>query len=210
MQSPQDNSKVLLDEQSALWGGVVVTVLVGLPAALFAIGTFVSLVDDIIWVAIATWLVWMMIQFWISEAYKGGLTGSEIVRAALWPYDMYKTIRAGVRKQAGKPFAGTSSDPNSGNKLLKEEQALWAGIIVSVITVILLIAGIVSAITVIGGLIWLAVLVYVVGLFIQYWVSNAYTEGLTVNELMLAVAWPVATFKTIKEGVKARREAGQA
>lgn len=201
--SQPDNSKTILDEQTALIGGIIATAIFGVPAALFAIGKFVSIIDDLVWVAIAIWATWMMIQFWFSEAYKGGLSVKEIVKAAIWPYDMYLTIRAGVRKQEGKPV---SPDSDTTKKVLNEEQALWGGIIVSCITLIVLITSIVSAVAVVGGMIVIAIAGYVVGLFIQYWVSKAYTDGLTVNELLQAVAWPIATYKTIKAGVKARRQ----
>lgn len=206
--SPQsgqpDDSKTLINEQTAFVGGVIATLVIGLPAALGAISQVINLLDDLILLAIATWLVWMMIQFWVSEAHKGGLTTNEIIKATLWPYDMFQTIKAGVRKQTGQTV--WKKDDTS-KKLLDEEQALWAGIIVSVVALVLLIGGIASAIAVIGGVIWLAFLGYIVGMFIQFWVSKAYTEGLTVNEVWLAVLWPVATFKTIKAGVEAKREA---
>lgn len=192
----------VVDEQIALWGGVAATVVLGLPAAWLAISGALNLGGKLFWVAFAGYFIGMVVQFWAAKSYKDGLTVNELIKAVAWPVDTFQTIRAAVRKEQGKPV---NVPVDNSNTLLNETFALFAGVGVTVLVILFFLPLAVHAVLgAIGAVIWLAIWAYVVGLFVQYWTSQAYRDGLTKSEIVTTLVWPVDSVRTIRAGVRAR------
>jgi hypothetical protein len=203
-QGRNNPADAIVPQDVALWGGVLLTVLVGLPLALFGIAQVLDLIGELVWFALGAYSVGAIVQYWTSKAYVDGLTTGEVVKAVLWPVDMFQTIRAGVSNQQ-PTNTNTPGSNNPNDALVSEQVALWGGVLLTVLVGLpLAIFGIFSILGIIGSLVWLAVAVYLVGLIVQYWVSKAYLDGLTTGEVLATLAWPVATIQSIRAGVKAR------
>jgi hypothetical protein len=194
----------LVDEKTALWGGIAATILLGLPALLIAISGALNLGGKLFWVIFSGYFIGLAVQYWTAKSYKNGLTVNETIKAVLWPVDTYQTIRAAVRKEQGKTVTVPVDDSKT---LLSETWALVAGVGVGILALVFVPLAVSSLLGAIGAVIWFAVWAYVVGVFVQFWTSQAYRDGLTRNELLLAALWPVDTFKTVRAGVKARLNA---
>ncbi len=94
--SSQDTSHTLIEEKPALYGGIIATVFVGFPVMISAIASVLDITGELIWLAMAVYLIGFVVNFWVSMSYKNGLTVGEIILNALWPIDIIKKIRAGV------------------------------------------------------------------------------------------------------------------
>ena len=192
----------VVTEQVALWGGVGATVILGLPALWLAVTGALNLGGKLFWVALSGYFIGMVVQYWTAKSYKDGLTVNELLKALAWPIDTFQTIRAAVRKEQGKTVVAPVDNSNT---LLSETWALIAGIGVTVLVVLVFLPIAVNAVLgAIGAVIWLAIWAYVVGLFVQYWTSQAYRDGLTKAEVISTLVWPIDSIKTIRAGVKAR------
>lgn len=204
--SHEDNSKTLIDEKTALYGGIAVSVIVGLPLAIYSISQLIATAGRLVLFFVAAYVAALVIQFWVSKSYKNGLTIKEIVYAVAWPLDVIRSIRLGMQAMRSN-IPGQAPNPHiaddKGEKVLSEKVALIAGIALTIAVFPLMLAGVTTALTVIGSLIWLGVLVYLLGALVQFWVAQSYKDGLTVNEVLLSVLWPVDMIKTIRAGVKA-------
>jgi hypothetical protein len=203
-QGRNNPADAVVPQDVALWGGVAATVLVGLPLAIFGIFQVLDLIGELVWFALGAYSVGAIVQYWTAQSWRDGLTGGELFKAAVWPWDMLQTIRAGVSNQP-QTNANAPGSNNPNDALVSEQVALWGGVLLTLLVGLpLAIFGIFSILGIIGSLVWLAVAVYLVGLIVQYWVSKAYLDGLTTGEVIATLVWPVATFQSIRAGVKAR------
>jgi hypothetical protein len=199
----------VVPEEVALYGGIGATLVVGVPLALIGIAQVLDVIGGLVWLLVAGYVVGLMVQYWTAKSYRDGLTAGELMAALVWPVDMLRTIRAGVKSQSAQPNAAAGHN-NPADALIPEGLALWGGIGLTVFVGIPMVFwGIFSVLDLLGSLVWLAVVVYVVGLMVQYWISQAYRDGLTKGEILETLVWPVATIKSIREGVKARLNAAK-
>lgn len=204
-QGHNNPNDALVSETVALWGGIVATLVIGLPLVLAGISQVLDLVGELVWFAIGVYSLGAIVQYWTAQSWRDGLTTGELLKAVLWPMDMFQTIRAGVTKKQPNTTNTVTGSNNPADAVVPEALALWGGIgVTAVVGLPLAIWGIFSVLGIIGSLVWLGVVVYIVGLFVQYWVSKAYIDGLTTGEVLTTLVWPVATIQSIRAGVKAR------
>lgn len=194
----------VVDEKTALFGGLAVSVF-AVFVALAAVKQVLDVIGQLIWLAIGLYILGMMVQYWTAQSYKDGLTKKEATMAVLWPVDTYATIRAGVHRQQGiSAFRGTHvpAQQDTSGQLVDEKTALWGGFAATVVIGLpLTLWGIGSVLSLTGSLIWLAILVYVVGFVVNFWVSSSYKNGLTTGEITLNALWPIDILKKIRAGV---------
>lgn len=92
-----DNGPKVITEGVAFAIGIVVSLaavvllFVGISAAW---GVFWS----VFWLLVITWVVGGIVQFWVAQSWRDGLTVKELTMAAIWPLGMASVIRAGVKK----------------------------------------------------------------------------------------------------------------
>ncbi len=199
----QDTSKKLLEQTPAVIVGALLTLVVGVPLAFYGIGQVLGVIGHLIWFLIAAYIVALVVQFWVAQSWKNGLTKKEITYAVLWPVDVIRSMRQGIRAAAGQvPGRNPHETDDNGPKVLAQDAALIVGIALTVIAVPLLFVGISTALSVIGSLIWLCIIAYLVGMFVQFWVAQSWRDGLTVKELTMAAIWPVGMISLIRAGVR--------
>lgn len=205
--SSQDGSKTVLQQTPAVIVGALLTLLVGVPLAFYGLGQVLDVIGHLIWFIIAAYVVALTIQFWVAQSWKNGMTSKEITYTVLWPLDVIRSIRQGLRAAAGQiPGRNPRDTDDIGKKVLSQQAALIVGIVATVIAIPLLFVGISTALTVIGSLIWLCIIAYLVGMFVQFWVAQSWRDGLTVKELTMAAIWPVGMLSLIRAGAKRFRQ----
>ena len=203
-QGRNNPADAVVPQDVALWGGVAVTVFIGLPLAIFGIFQVLDLIGELVWFAFGAYSVGAIVQYWTAQSWRDGLTGGELFKAVVWPWDMLQTIRAGVSNQQPTNSNAPGSN-NPADAVVPQDVALWGGVLLTLLVGLpLAIFGIFSILGIIGSLVWLAVPVYLVGLIVQYWTAQSWRDGLTGGELFKAIVWPVATFQSIRAGVRAR------
>jgi hypothetical protein len=185
----QDNSKVLVSNEYVALGIGVPASIIGFWAAWHALGQVFAVFGHLVVFLIAAYVALLAVQFWTAKPYLGGMTKKEIKLTLLWPYGAVRYLRQGVRaardQMPTSASYGTSTDP-----VVVSENSAWIyGMGVTILAAILLFAGIGAAISVLGHLLWLIVLLYIVGAVIQFWVAESWRNGLTFNEVMLSLLW---------------------
>jgi hypothetical protein len=202
--SHEDDSPTLVNQPIAVVIGVVAAILaLGVAgwAALEVVGVAFKLIPFVI----ALYLTFGLVQFWVSKAYRDGLTVNEIILAAAWPVDVYKKIRTGLKlREASSTTVNSTVTEDNSNTVLSTKLAVIVGVVASVL-VALFDAWVLSGIVGVAfQVIVLLAAIWIVGLVVHFWVSQAWKDGLTVKELLLAVLWPV---DILKIGIQAARNA---
>jgi hypothetical protein len=204
--SSQDDSRTLLGQTAAVLVGIAATVL-GLWLAYVGLGQLKNTIGHLIWLLISLYVIGVVAQFWVAQSYKNGMSGKEITYALLWPIDVVRSIRRGVKAAASNVpgRAGYASDDN-GPKVITEGVAFAIGIAATVLAAILFFVGIASALAVIWSAIWLLIIAWIVGGIVQFWVAASWRDGLTVKELTMAAIWPLGMASVIRAGVEKFRQ----
>ncbi len=198
----QTGKLVIESEIVAMVAGVVLTILAG-TAALASLGDLIRVAGQLAWVLVAAYVVAIAVQFWVSESWRNGMTVKEIILAIAWPIDVIRSLRLGLRAARGKMAMSQKVNDDTGEKVLGETAAKMFGMAVLVLATGLGFIGIVTAFSVLGSLIYLAIVVWAVGAIVQFWVAESWRDGLTTGEILLALAWPIDMYKTIRAGVRA-------
>lgn len=200
--SSDDDSTTLMGEKLAVVTGVVAT-LVGLGLGYIGLGKIQDTIGHLIWLLIALYVVGVVAQFWVAQSYKNGMTWKEITFALIWPLDVVRSLRRGVRAAAGQVpgRTGYMSDDN-GPKVISQGVAFAFGILATVAGVILLFVGLHAAWGVFWSVFWLLLIAWIIGGIVQFWVAQSWRDGLTVKELIRAAVWPFGMASVIRAGVK--------
>ena len=197
--SSEDGSRTLASQPVALWGGIAVTLLIGLPVGFGAVETTMHAIAHLVMFLIAAYVVAMTIQYWVSQAWKKGLTTKECLLALFWPADLVRHMVRGAKIQNCQTPANIS---HSGPKIVSEGGARIIGLLLIGASVVMLFVGIAHALAAVGALIWLCILLWVCGMFVQYWVSQAWRDGFTTRELFRAIIWPIGMGSLVRTGAK--------
>jgi hypothetical protein len=190
----------LLSEGRAKWFGYVLTGIVG--GTLIYVGTkqILAAIGHLTWFLIAAWTVAVAIQFWTASSWRDGLSTKELLLAFFWPYDVIRSIKLGLQATKGKVINRTRDD-QTGPKVLSQTGAIAFGVGVSALAVLLLIPGLMHALAAFSALMWSLAIIWILGAIVQFWVSEAWTDGLTRNEIIAAFLWPYPMFRIVRAGV---------
>lgn len=199
--SSEDDSRTLLNQPVAVIVGVVAT-LIGLWLTSVGFDKLKDTVGHLIWLIIAVYVVALAVQFWVAQSYKNGMTKKEIVFALLWPIDVVRSIRRGLRAAMSQVPGTNYQSDDEGKKVIDEQTSFIIGLAVSAVAAILLVVGIFQALAVIWSAFWLLVICWIIGAIVQFWVAQSWRDGLTVKELTMAAIWPLGMGAVIRAGVK--------
>lgn len=187
-----DTSDTLIPAPWALIVGIAVTALLGIPMLIWSVELLFSLLPKLIVFVIALSLAMTAVRFWCTKAYENGATVAELLLLVFWPVEM--ALRVWHRARHNE----NSTDMNDwfGNnaltaRALPRVAALAFGVVVTVVALALLVDGLWAAMSVIWAALLLACTVWVVGVVGYFWLSKAYEDGLTENELNASLRWPV-------------------
>jgi hypothetical protein len=183
--------------------GVGATVVAAIAVATVAFA-FIGLAFKLALVALVLYATFGVVQFWVSQAWRDGLTVNEIGLAAFWPKDVYNKIKEGekLRSAASTSVRSTVQNDDSAT-VLNATVAVIVGIVVSALVlgadwlVLQAVVGIVWQVLILVAVAW------AVGFVVHFWASRAWKDGLTRNEVLLAVAWPVDILRIGYQAAKA-------
>jgi hypothetical protein len=203
--SSEDNSRTLLPQTPAVLVGIAASG-VGVWLTSVGLGQLKNTIGHLFWLLIALYVVALVVQYWVAQSYKNGLTGKEITFALLWPLDVVRSIRRGVKAATGQVPGRSGRVDDDGPKVVDEKVALFIGIAATALAAVLLVVGIISAVGVIWSAFWLLVICWILGGIVQFWVAQSWRDGLTVKELTMAAIWPLGMASIIRAGVKKFRQ----
>lgn len=193
----------LLDQEKSALVGVIVSIIIGAPALVLFVVNFINLGGTLIPLIAIAYFVGAVVQYWMSHAYKDGLTLKGLGKMASWPVDIYQAVRAGGRKGASAAWSRPASSDDD-TPFMSERAALWSGVGATVVVALLAFYGIGMLIGALGSLIWVCVFGYILGAIGYFWQQKLHKDGLTAAKLLTMVVWPVDYLRRAYKGFKAR------
>lgn len=188
--SSQDDSRTLVNQTGAILVGVFAGII-AVAALGWGVDQFFVLIGRMITITIAAYVAGIAVHFWMSKVYAGGMSSEEIVGVVMWPVGFLRSARRKA-KLADAAQSAKQAQYGSEPSVISEEAAKIAGVAVGVLAAILMVAGVFLALASIVTLIGLVLVAYYIGAVVQFWVARSWKDGLTVNELKVALAWPIA------------------
>lgn len=187
----------------AVAGGAAATLL-AIWAVFQALGQIIDVVRNLAWLLVAGYTVAIALYFWASRCYRDGLTGKELLFAAFWPVALLRSIRRGVDalREEVTGLRTTRTREASDEVIVSGGWARILGVFITGFSVLLFFKGIHAAIGVTTGLIVLSALIWMIGMVVQFWVAEAWRGGITGQDVIMVVLWPVGMARVIIAGVK--------
>lgn len=200
--SSQDSSKTLVEETGAILAGVIASI-VAIGFVGWGVDQFFVLLGRLIVISIALYMTGIVVHFWMSKIYRGGLSGREIFGAIGWPLGFLRAARSRAKIASVAQTVSQAKYSDSAS-VIDEDVAKLVGIMASIIAAILLVVGVTLALSSIGILIGLIVVGYAFGAVLQFWVAQSWKDGLTVNELKICLTWPFVALAYEREQAEQR------
>lgn len=198
--APSQPERLLLGQKLTLFFAVPLTVLAlyveykNADQAVAAMGNFKMLL-------LASYVVWLLLCFWVSNAYEDGLTWKEVGLVALWPLALLQNMRRGVKVLKG--YAPESPERNGFRRRpFNENWAFCLGVNGTVATAYWWKKVVIGTIDVTPDFMLMAGFMWVLGMVVYFWTAEAWRNGLTLKEVLLVLLWPVGMLIVAAQGVR--------
>ncbi len=209
--SSQDTSPTVMSEGVAKIVFLLVGIVFG-PFLLYqAVTNLVGMGIKVVAVLVALYVIGAVAQFWLRNVWKGGMTQAELMdQVIFWPKGFLASVAEGTEAMKGH-FTPRTKVAQPGDEFMPAWMALGFGGIFTVAAGYLVMWVFGSFVGLTFGLVWLGFLAYLIGFGAYVVKARAWVDGVTVNELMQAAAWPIPVVARLRASAKAhwaRRQAG--
>jgi hypothetical protein len=190
----------LISERTALIGSIALT-LIAAAGIYFSVHHILNIIGHLFRMIFVFWLLGSLSHFWITKAYKDGVTVKELFMIVVFPLGWWKALHAESR---WRELRGQHIPAETDNTwtIINEGLSRKIGIVLTVVGLIVsTVVTILSVLHILGALIWLGVIAGLAIIVAFVWMNKTWQGGMTWGDLgHLAIA-------PLSMAVKARRGA---
>jgi hypothetical protein len=182
--------------------GVLITV-VALFLAVEAIKSALVLTWHLAFVLLGLYALVGVLQFWVSESWRDGITKRESRNSLLWYKEAWSQLRAGVKPSSGRNAVFALSNQDSSEAVIVPAKwSLLVGIVASFFVGLIAVSLVVDQLWPVGiAALGILVPVYFVGMAFTFWATGTHRNSLSGSDIKALLAWPLAYKSHVRSAV---------